>query len=133
MFELAASPMQLGLAVFDDEGRAVCLGVAKSDVAMLSSLDDGMQCRFLVAEPTTDSKKRGDEVRQLAWSLWTTRSPYLWLIAPGDRRAFACRYDPLELTPLTRLPHAADLGLGHEPPAAVTPRMLASRSARASR
>jgi hypothetical protein len=97
LFELPASALQLDVAIVDDDGR------------------------FGELAPSQDSKKRGDEVRLLAWRLWTTRSPYLWLIAPGDRRAYERTYEPFRLTPLPALPQAAALHLADAPASAVVP------------
>jgi hypothetical protein len=68
--------------------------------------------------------KRGDEPRQLAWRLWTTRAEYLWLIGPSDRRAFTVTYDPLAIEPILSLPPATDLGLHVGPPEMMPPPVL---------
>jgi hypothetical protein len=39
--------------------------------------------RFRPAPPGEETKRRGDEARQLAWRLWLTRAPCLCLVAPG--------------------------------------------------
>jgi hypothetical protein len=121
MFELPASALQLDLAILADDGSVLVLGEAKRDTTMLSKLVSGMEGRFADSEPSVDSQKRGDETRQLAWRLWTTRAPYLWLIAPGERRAFSCSYGPLRLRALSGLPDAMQLGVAHAPPAPVVP------------
>lgn len=56
--------------------------------------------RFGDTPPGEDTKRRGDEARQLAWRLWTTQAPYLWLVGPRVRHAYRCSYDPLALQPL---------------------------------
>jgi hypothetical protein len=121
LFELPAAALQLDVAIVDDDGRAIVLGEAKRAASMLSKLVDGMVSRFGDFAPSDDSKKRGEETRQLAWRLWTTRAPYLWLIAPADRRAYECAYDPLRLNPLPSLPQATDLHLAHAPASAIVP------------
>jgi hypothetical protein len=73
------------------------------------------------APPGEDTKRRGDEARQLAWRLWTTRAPYLWLVGPGVRHAYRCRYDPLALQPIPSLPAADKLRLASAPTAALGP------------
>lgn len=124
LFELPASALQLDLAILDDDGRVVVLGEAKRERGMLDKLRVAVETRFAAAEPATDTKKRGDEARQLAWRLWTVRPAYAWLIAPGQRDALRCEYEPLRLTPVA-LPHAAEIGLGHRPPRPLSPPALA--------
>ncbi len=89
LFELPGSAMQLDLAVLDDGGRVVVLGEAKRAGAMLDKLLDDVLARFSTEAPGPESKRRGDEARQLAWRLWSVRPSRLWLIGPG-RRAASC-------------------------------------------
>jgi hypothetical protein len=110
-FELPEKALQLDVAVVGDGGDVVVLGEAKRESSMLDRLATGVVERFASAAPIDDSKKRGDEVRQLAWRLWTTHAPYLWLVGPGSRQAYACSYEPLRLERLAALPNARDLGL----------------------
>jgi hypothetical protein len=125
LFELPASAMRLDLAILDDAGRVVVLGEAKRDVGMLATLRDSMIRRFADAAPGEDSKRRGDEARQLAWRIWTVEPDYIWLIAPGRRDAFRCRTAPLHLEPLQGLPPAGHLGLAKAPPTQLPiPRLL---------
>lgn len=114
-FELPPESLQLDLAILDDTGRVVVLAEAKRAVAMLDKLVAAMNERFATEAPTDESKKRGDEARQLAWRLWTVRPRYLWLIAPGQRLAFECEFDPLRLEGVGDLPNAAQLGLDARP------------------
>ena len=116
LFELPPQSLQLDLAIFDDTGRVVVLGEAKREVAMLGKLVSAVENRFGSDAPTDDSKKRGDESRQLAWRLWTIRAPVCWLIAPGERLAYQCEYEPLRLHRSEGLPSASELGLDHRPP-----------------
>jgi hypothetical protein len=110
-FELPDKALQLDLAAIDDDDHVVVLGEAKRESPMLDRIAKGVVERFGSTAPTEDSKKRGDEVRQLAWRLWTTRAPYLWLVGPGARQGYACSYGPLRLERLAALPKAQDLGL----------------------
>lgn len=73
MFELPSSALQLDLAILDDQGQVVVLGEAKRESGMLPKLVTAAVERFALAAPGADSKKRGDEVRQLAWRVWTRR------------------------------------------------------------
>jgi hypothetical protein len=126
LFELPAAALQLDLAILDDDANVVVLGEAKRDVAMLDALLNEGRERFTDIPPGPETKKRGDEVRQLAWRLWTVRPPLLWLIGPDSRRAFACSYDPLRLIEVGELPDAPAAGLGHAPPARLEPPQLAT-------
>jgi hypothetical protein len=125
LFELPSSALQLDLAIVDDDSRVVILGEAKRDVRALSTLRNGLLQRFADLEPGDESKKRGDEQRQLAWRLWTVRPSIAWLIGPGHREAFTSEVSPLRLTALAGLPHADELGLAHRPPRHLPPPVLA--------
>lgn len=125
LFELPSISLQLDLAILDDDGQVVVLGEAKREVNMLPKLISAAVDRFGAAAPQDDSKRRGDEARQLAWRLWTVRSKYAWMIAPGQRDAYACEYAPLRMSPIG-MPKAAELGLEHPPPAHLGPPDLRS-------
>jgi hypothetical protein len=125
LFELPAAALQLDIAILDDHGDVVVLGEAKRDVGMLDALLDEIRERFSDIPPGPETKKRGDEARQLAWRLWAVRAPLLWLIAPNCRRAFACGYDPLRLIEVGELPSASAAGLAHVPPQRLGPPRLA--------
>ena len=66
LFELPASALQLDLAILDDVGHVVALGEAKRDVGMLPKLVEATVGRFSAQGPDEESRKRGDEARQLA-------------------------------------------------------------------
>jgi hypothetical protein len=121
LFELPPPSLQLDLAVVTDDGAIAVLGEAKRAAAMLERLAHAVGQRFGDTPPGEDSKRRGDEARQLAWRLWTTRAPYLWLVGPGMRRPYRCSYDPLALQPIPSLPAADSLGLGIPPTTALAP------------
>lgn len=123
LFELPAVSLQLDLAILDDRSRVV-LGEAKREVGMLEKLRRRVLERFADEPPGPETKRRGDEARQLAWRLWTVRPDYLWLIAPGERVAFRCAYDPLVLTPIGALPAAGELGLDGALPRVLAPPSL---------
>jgi hypothetical protein len=124
LFELPPSALQLDLAILDDTGHVIVLGEAKRQAGMLPKLVQAMTERFASAAPTDESKRRGDEARQLAWRLWTVRPRLCWLIGPGERVAYRCSYAPLELTPIGRLPDAHELALDHRPPRPLLPPRL---------
>ncbi len=110
-----SSALQLDLAIVDDHSNVVVLGEAKRDTRMLDKLIGSMMSRFGDVAPTEDTKTRGDEARQLAWRLWSVRPRYLWLIGPGERRAFTCSFEPLMLTEIGTLPTAQESGLAGVP------------------
>jgi hypothetical protein len=129
LFELPASALQLDLAILDDDGRVVVLGEAKRAASMLDRLVTAVMDRFGAAPPGEETKKRGDEARQLAWRLWTVRPALLWLIAPGVREAYSCSFEPLELSPAGGLPRAAEMSLGHDPRVQLAPPSLLPKEA----
>jgi len=115
LFELPQRALQLDLAILDDEAHVIVLGEAKRSSAMLRALIHDVAMRFGDGPPEPETKKRGDEARQLAWRLWTVRPPLLWMIAPDTRRAFACGYKPFRRIELDELPRAAAAKLAHKP------------------
>jgi hypothetical protein len=125
LFELPAISLQLDLAVLTDDGGIAVLGEAKRDNAMLDKLLAATVSRFSDTAPSDESKKRGDEARQLAWRIWATRPAYTWLIGPGRRTAYATSIAPLRLDRAETLPAAAELGLAHEPPRELHPPVIA--------
>jgi hypothetical protein len=64
----------------------------------------------------------GREPQQLAYQLWSTRAPYLWLVAAGTRRLFRVHYGrTIKLTRNRVLPMPEELWpFGFEGP---TPRI----------
>jgi len=128
LFELPPAGLQLDLAILDDGGRVVVLGEAKRGSAMLDRLRQAVLDRYGAQAPGPETRRRGDEARQLAWRLWTVRPALLWLIGPGDRRADRCSYDPLRLEPIAGMPPASQLGLDHRPARPLGVPDLASRT-----
>jgi hypothetical protein len=121
LFELPTASLQLDLAILADDGRVVVLGEAKRDVRMLDGLLVDVLKRFGQVAPGEDSKRRGDEGRQLAWRLWTVQPDRLWLIAPGEIRSYGCRFSPLRLEPEAPAADAVVLGLTAAPPGQLPP------------
>ena len=124
LFELPSSALQLDLAILDDHGQVVVLGEAKRSAAMLDKLLDDVRSRFSRAAPGPDTKRRGDEARQLAWRMWSIRPARLWLIAPGVLRSFVCTFEPLRLQEEREAPTASVLGLERRPDAMLVPPRL---------
>jgi hypothetical protein len=100
LFDTPAKALQLDLAVLGDSGQVVVLAEAKKESADLDKLVRGLMKHPLEAP----DPKSGDEPRQLAWRLWLTRAPYLWLVGPSDRRAYRVTYEPMQFERLDRLP-----------------------------
>jgi hypothetical protein len=121
LFELPDAALKLDLAVLDDGGVVHVLGEAKRDGRQLKALRAEVEAKYAEVNP---GKKGRNEAQQLAWRLWTTRAPYLWLIGPGERQAYRVHYDPLRLEPLQRLPSASELGLTKAPAAMLSPPRL---------
>jgi hypothetical protein len=124
LFELPGRALNLDLAVLDDDNRVVVLGEAKRSVPMLEKLLLSMADRFVALPPSPETKKRGDEARQLAWRLWTVKPSYILLAGPGVRRGYECTVAPLHLTRLADLPRATALGLDRRPPRPLAPPTL---------
>lgn len=117
LFDTPPEAGQLDLAVMGDGGCVVVLGEAKKESRDLDKLLAGLDA-YHDAVPEF---RRGDEPRQLAWRLWKTRADYLWLVGPGDRRAFKVEHAPLRLARLICLPSASDMRLASEPAAPIRP------------
>jgi hypothetical protein len=79
---------------------------------MLDDILKEVEDRYRETDPGEEGR---NEARQLAWRLWRTRAPYLWLIGPGHRRAYRVRYEPLAFERLANLPRAEEIGLAHVP------------------
>jgi hypothetical protein len=67
--------LPLDLAVVTDRGTVAVLGAAKRAAAMLDALAQAVRQRFSHTAPGEETRRRGDEARQLAWPLWLTRTP----------------------------------------------------------
>ncbi|WP_183098637.1 hypothetical protein [Nocardioides pelophilus] len=128
LFDTPQSALQLDLAVLNDDGQVVVLGEAKKEARDL----DRLEADLSLHQHQQPTPRRGDEPRQLAWRLWVTRAPYLWLVAPSDRRAFKVRYDPLRFTRLEHLPQGSALGLAAGPAAMMAPPVLTTTQPSAS-
>jgi hypothetical protein len=124
LFELPRRSLQLDLAVLTDQGTVAVLGEAKRATSMLDPLAQAARQRFSLVQPGEKTRRRSDEARQLAWRLWLTRAPYLWLVGPGVRQAYRCSYDPLVLDTIPSMPSAGELGLAHGSPTKMAPPAL---------
>ena len=111
-FELPDIALKIDLAILDDHRNVVILGEAKRRCDMLDRIVHEIQLHYGERNP---GKEARNEPRQLAWRLWQTRAPFLWLIGPGERPAYSVRYDPLTLKRLPSLPRAESLNLAAEP------------------
>lgn len=97
-FETPDSELNLDLAVLTPSGRVVLLGEVKAKSSQLYSLlrllphhRDGDPGK---AKPIARGGPAGSqrEAWKLAHQLWVLRPAFLWLVAPGDRRAFAVKF-----------------------------------------
>jgi hypothetical protein len=113
-FELPDIALKIDLALLDNHGQIEVLGEAKRRCDMLDPLVEGIRRRYSEHDP---GKEARNEARQLAWRLWQTRAPFLWLIGPGERHAYSVSYEPLMLKRLPSLPRADGLNLAAAPPA----------------
>ena len=111
-FELPHRALKLDMAIVSDDGAVFVLGEAKRAVSKLDAILAEVRNRYSAADPGEEGR---NEARQLAWRLWRTRAPYLWLIGPAERRAYRVRYEPLEFEALPALPRANEVGLTHVP------------------
>ncbi len=99
----------LDLAVVNDEGQVLLLGVARAESLELAKLEalvptfDGESVRSVRVVP-------GREPQLLVHQLWATRAPYLWLVAAGARRLYRVKYGrTIKLVPARVLPMPEDL------------------------
>ena len=130
LFELPHTALKLDLAILNDEGAVIVLGEAKRAVFSLERILTEVQERYRDVDPGEQGRH---EARQLAWRLWQTKAPYLWLIGPGERRAYRTRYAPLVFEPLPSLPRADQIGLAHLPERPLAVPILRELQSRASK
>jgi hypothetical protein len=124
LFELPARSLQLDIAVLTDDGTVGIVGEAKRAAGRLDPMVQAIRQRFSGVQPGEETKRRGDEARQLAWRLWMTKTQYLWLIGPGVRHTYGCTYHPLVLHPLASLAGAGELALDNPPTTQLAPPSL---------
>lgn len=90
-FGTPESELGLDLAAVNDDGQVLLLGVARAEPLELAKLEalvptfEGDRAHLARVVP-------GREAQLLAYQLWVTRAPYLWLVAAGARRLFRVRY-----------------------------------------
>lgn len=122
-FETPDTELGLDLAVVNDEGQVLVLGVARAEPLELAKLE-ALVPTFEGEGAGVRSQREipGREAQRLAYQLWSTRAPYLWLVAAGARRLFRVRYGrTIKLTGARVLPMPEDLWpLGFDGP---TPRV----------
>ena len=108
--------MNLDIAAVDDTGAVVLLGEAKTEARQIHSLAAELQQfqgdpgkappRAVTGSPQGQRR----EAWKLAHQMWSLRSPYLWLIASGERLCFETDYrDGLKITSRECLPTASEL------------------------
>lgn len=101
------------LAIVSPQGQVLVLGEAKKESRELDRLLAALTT-YSAADPGAPGKDAGGgkAAWKLAHRLWKTAASWLWLVGPGDRRAFSIQYRPLRLEPTTDLPAPAQLALG---------------------
>ena len=105
--------LDLDLAVVAGDGTVVIVGEAKKTSRELDLLLAAMAQHF-AADPGTPVGVTGmaKAAWKLAYRLWATRAPWLWLVGPSDRRAFEVSYERhLTLTARPALPSPSALGV----------------------
>lgn len=112
LFELPDQALKLDLAILNDAGEVIVLGEAKRALPMLNNLVEEVSRHYREADPGEEGR---NESRQLAWRLWRTRTPILWLIGPGERRVYKISYGPINFERIRGLPAASEIGLNSPP------------------
>lgn len=120
-FATSRAELGLDLAAVNDDGQVVLLGVARSEPLELSKVE-ALVPTFEVSV-LCEREVSGRDPQRIAYQLWATRAPYLWLVAAGTRRLFRVRYDrTIRLSPIKVLPMPDELWpLGFRGP---TPRVV---------
>ena len=111
-FETPDSEHNIGadLAVLDRAGRVLIMGEAKTEARELDKLLVQLK-QYCEVDPGPPPPRHRDKAAwKLAHRLWITRAPWLWLVAPGDRRTFEVSYQPLALQQCDALPEAEEFG-----------------------
>lgn len=99
----------LDLAVLNDDGQVLLLGVARAESLELTKLE-ALVPTFDIESVRSVPMVPGREPQLLAHQLWATRAPYLWLVAAGARRLYRVKYGrTIALTPARLLPMPEDL------------------------
>lgn len=110
-FATPETELGLDLAAVNDDGQVLLLGAARAEPLELAKLE-ALVPTFDVEDEGLRSLREipGREALRLAFQLWSTRAPYLWLVAAGARRLFRVRYDrTIKLTRQRVLPMCEEL------------------------
>jgi hypothetical protein len=109
--ETPENELGLDLAAVNDEGQVLLLGVARAEPLELSKLEALVPTFEGEGEAVRPMREiPGREAQQVAFQLWSTRAPYLWLVAAGARRLFRVHYGrTIKLVPVRVLPMPEDL------------------------
>lgn len=108
-FATPEGELGLDLAAVNDDGQVVLLGAARAEPLELSKLE-ALVPTFDFETVRSVRRGHGREAQVLAYQLWATRAPYLWLVAAGARRLFRVRYaSTIRLTPVKVLPLPEEL------------------------
>jgi hypothetical protein len=108
-FATPESELGLDLAAVNDDGQVLLLGVARAEPLELTKLE-ALVPTFEADGIRSMRDVPGREAQQLAYQLWSSRAPYLWLVAAGARRLFRVRYGrTIKLTGVRVLPMPDEL------------------------
>ena len=108
-FATPEGELGLDLAVVNDDGQVLLLGVARAESLELTKLE-ALVPTFDVESVLSMRMVPGREPQLLAHQLWATRAPYLWLVAAGVRRLYRVKYGrTIVLTAARVLPMPEDL------------------------
>lgn len=121
-FATTEDELRLDLAAVGEHGEVLVVGAARAESLLLSKLE-ALVPTFEGSGARTVRSSLGCDAHRVATQLWTTRAPYLWLVAAGARRVLRVTYGrTITLAPARRLPRPEELwpyGFG-----AATPRVL---------
>lgn len=107
----AEAGLDADLAVLAPNGDVLVLGEVKKEARELNLLEEQLLefSEHDPGPPSTGSRRRASQ--KLAHRLWLTQAPWLWLVAPDDRRTYRVGYSPLRLELTEHLPTPETLGI----------------------
>jgi hypothetical protein len=108
-FATPESELSIDLAAVNDDGQVLVLGAARAEPLELAKLE-ALVPTFDMASMKSVRFLPGRDAQVLAHQLWSTRAPYLWLVAAGARRLFRVHYArTIKLTRARVLPMPEEL------------------------
>lgn len=108
-FATGEDELALDLAAVNENGQVLVLGIARAEALLLSRVE-ALVPTFEGDGPRPVRSALGCDAHRVATQLWATGAPYLWLTAPGARRAYRVIYGAtICLAPVKELPTALEL------------------------